>query len=209
MDPLLIDVPTRIETARLILRAPQPGDGTALNEAVCESLDTLRPWMPWAQAAPSLDESEAYCRRQHAHYTLRAELPLFIFERSTDDGEGRLVGATGLHNLDWTVRRFEIGYWRRGRERRGEITEAVVALSRMAFDTLQARRVEIRMDENNRASRRVAERAGFTFEGLLRNDTLTPQGEPRNTRVYSRVRGIEEAEPPAPTAPAKSGRSRR
>ena len=27
-DPLLIDVPERIETARLLLRPPRPGDGT-------------------------------------------------------------------------------------------------------------------------------------------------------------------------------------
>ena len=40
---------------------------------------------------------------------------------------------------------------------------------------------------------RVAERLGFTLEGILRQDSLTPQGEPRDTRVYARVRGIEEA----------------
>lgn len=194
MDPLLIDVPMRIETARLILRAPQPGDGAALNAAVCESIGELRPWMAWAQAAPSRDESEAYCRRQHAHYHLRQDLALLVFERQ-GAGEGRLIGASGLHNLDWAARCFEIGYWRRsGLPRRGEITEAVAAVSRMAFDALQARRVEIRTDEDNRASRRVAERAGFTFEGLLRRDSRSSTGQPRNTRVYSRVRGVEEAE---------------
>ena len=34
MNPLLIDVPERIETERLLLRCPQPGDGPALNAAV-------------------------------------------------------------------------------------------------------------------------------------------------------------------------------
>ena len=72
------------------------------------------------------------------------------------------------------------------------MTEAVRALSRMAFDALGARRVEVRMDDGNEPSRKVAERAGFTFEGLLRQDTLTVAGVPRNTRVYSRVRGVEE-----------------
>ena len=46
MDPLLIDVPERIETDRLILRCPRPGDGAVVNAAVCESLDALRPFMP-------------------------------------------------------------------------------------------------------------------------------------------------------------------
>jgi RimJ/RimL family protein N-acetyltransferase len=57
----------------------------------------------------------------------------------------------------------------------------------MAFETLQARRVEIRMDDGNLRSRAVAERCGFEFEGVLRRDSLNPAGEPRDTRVYSRM----------------------
>ena len=52
--------------------------------------------------------------------------------------------------------------------------------------------VEIRTDDANSASWKVAERAGFTLEALLRGDSLTPLGEVRSTRVYARVRGIEE-----------------
>ena len=60
------------------------------------------------------------------------------------------------------------------------------------FDRLGARRVEIRTDDGNSSSWKVAERAGFTLEALLRGDSLTPAGEVRSTRVYARVRGIEE-----------------
>ena len=89
--------------------------------------------------------------------------------------------------------RFEIGYWRRsGHGVKGVIGEAVSALNRLAFDRLGARRVEIRMDAGNARSVRVAERAGFTFEGVLRQDSRAPNGESRDTRVYSRVRGVEE-----------------
>ena len=193
MDKLLIDVPERIETERFILRCPQAGDGAAINAAICATMHELRPWMPWAQAAPLLDESEAYCRRNQARFRLREDLPYFIFEREPDGREGVLVGACGLHRIDWAVRRFEIGYWRRsGLPGHGIATEAARALSRMAFDRLDARRVEIRMDEVNTPSRKVAERAGFTFEGLLRRDTLNVDNEPRDTRVYARVRGVEE-----------------
>lgn len=193
MDPLLVDVPERIETERFVLRCPRPGDGAKLNRAVRESLDELKPWMPWAQAEPSLEESETYCRRMQGAFRLREDLPMFIFERLSTGEEGEFVGATGLHRINWTLRGFEIGYWRRrGFAGRGVISESVKGLSRMAFDVLKARRVEIRTDERNRRSRRVAERAGFTFEGLLRADCLAPSGEVRHTRVYSRVRGIEE-----------------
>ncbi|HKX40479.1 MAG TPA: GNAT family N-acetyltransferase [Burkholderiaceae bacterium] len=193
MDPLLIDVPERLETDRLIVRCPQPGDGPAVNEAVRESLAELGPFMPWAQTAPSLDESEALCRRNRARFCLREDLPYWIFERDAAGCEGRYIGGTGLHRISWEVRRFEIGYWcRTSCQRQGYVTEAARALMRAAFDRLGARRVEVRMEDGNAASQRVAERLGFTLEGILRQDSLTPRGEPRDTRVYARVRGIEE-----------------
>ncbi len=193
MDPLLIDVPARLETARLVLRCPEPGDGPALNAAVTASVEALRVWMPWAQQAPTQDESEAYCRRQQTRFMLREDLSMLLYEKGSDGPDGPVLGAAGLHRIDWAVRSFEIGYWRRsGLEHLGVTTEAVHALTRMAFDSLGARRVEIRMDAANEGSRKVAERAGFTFEGTLRGNRLTPLGEPRDTRVYARVRGIEE-----------------
>ena len=194
MEPLMLDVPARIDTPRLILRCPTSADAAAQNEAVCESLADLRPYMPWAQAAPTLAQSEAECRRMHAKYLLREDLVMFMFERLDAWREGDLVGGTGLHRIDWAQRNFEIGYWcRTGRQRQGYVAEAVQALTRFAFDRLEARRIEIRMDAGNERSWRVAERAGFRLEGVLRGDSLTPGGELRDTRVYARVRGVEQA----------------
>ena len=199
IEPVLIEVPERIETERLVLRCPRRGDGAVVNAAVLASLDELRPWMPWAGAAPTLEESEAHCRRQQGRFILREDLVMLIFER--DDisdregggGEGEFLGGTGLHRIDWTLRRFEIGYWRKtGHAGRGIVTEAVIAMARMAFDALAARRVEIRMDDDNVRSWKVAERAGFTLEALLRFDSVSPANAPRSTRVYARVRGAEE-----------------
>ena len=189
MNPLLLDLPEHLATARLLIRAPRENDAPAVNAAVCESLADLQPWMPWSQAAPSRAQSRADCRRLQARFLLREDLAMFVFERAADGGEGRFVGGTGLHRIDWPARRFEIGYWcRTSAQRQGFAREAVQAMSRLAFETLQARRVEVRMDEGNRASQRVAERCGFTLEGVLRSDGLTPQGELRDTRVYARVR---------------------
>ena len=193
MEPLLEDVPERIETERLILRIPNGRDAPALNAAVCESLGDLRVFMPWAQTAPSLAQSHAECRRMQAKYLLRDDLPLFMYERRADGGEGDFVGGSGLHRIDWTVRRFEVGYWcRSSRQGRGYVTEAVQALTRFAFEQLQARRVEVRMDDTNERSWRVAQRAGFALEGVLRSDSLNPLGAARDTRVYALI-GAEPA----------------
>ena len=189
LEPLLIDVPERIHTERLILRCPRPGDGAALNRAVAETLEQLKPWMPWAQAMPSERESEATCRRMNGMFRLRQDLTLFMFERRGDDAEGDFVGGTGLHRMNWTLRSFEVGYWcRRSHMGLGFTGEAVRAVTAMAFEALGARRVDIRMDARNEPSRRVADGCGFALEGVLRGEGLTPQGAPRDTCVYARTR---------------------
>jgi len=194
IDPLLIDF-APLASARLVLRAPCAGDGAALNEAVTESIELLKPWMPWAQALPALEQSELTCRQMAARFVQRTDLPMFIFERAADGGCGRFIGGTGLHRLDWSVPRFEVGYWcRSSAQGHGFVTEAVQTLVRFTFDALHARRVEIRMSSDNARSRAVAERCGFTLEGVLRQDSLSVDGQPRDTAVYSRVRGVEEAD---------------
>lgn len=188
IDPLLIDLPP-LTSERLLLRAPCAGDGVALNEAVVESIDQLKPWMPWAQGLPSVEQSELVCRQMAVHFAQRSDLPMFIFDRGT----GHFIGGTGLHRFDWSVPRFEIGYWvRHSAQGRGLVTEAVQTLARFAFDGLRARRVEVRMSSANQRSRAVAERCGFTLEGVLRQDSLSTDGQPRDTVVYARVRGVEE-----------------
>ena len=188
MEPLLEDVPERNETERLILRIPNGRDAPALNAAACESLGDLRVFMPWAQTAPSLAQSQAECRRMQAKFLLRDDLPLFMYERRADGSEGDFVGGSGLHRIDWTVRRFELGYWcRSSRQGRGYVTEAAQALTRFAFERLQARRVEVRMDDTNERSWKIAQRAGFALEGVLRSDSLNPLGAARDTRVYALI----------------------
>lgn len=187
-DPILIKVPEEIVTERLLLAAPRAGMGQALAAAVGESIEHLKPWMPWAQLAPTVEDSEAVMRRMQADFILRRDLVYQIYRKSEDGRAGRLLGGTGLHRFDWELRRFEIGYWIRSTALgQGYVTEAVQALTRMAFEQLRARRVEIRMDELNLRSRAVAERCGYELEGVLRNDALNVAGEPRNTCVYARI----------------------
>ena len=184
MDPLLLDIPQQILTNRLLIRAPRPGDGPELNAAIRESAAELR-WMPWATPLPSVEDSEAHSRRAAARFLAREDLPYRAFLK----GKDTFVLGTGLHRIDWTVRRFEIGYWvRTPFAGRGYVTEAVGALTAMAFATLGAERVEIRMDDRNLRSRGVPERLGYVLEGILRRDSRGPDGSLRDTRVYSTIR---------------------
>lgn len=185
MNPILRDFPDHFETERLLIRAPRPGDGAMLYQAVTESLEHLKPWMPWAHNAVTLEAEEGIVRRMHTDFLRRDDLPLFILKKDSEE----FVGGSGLHRFGWDVPRFEIGYWVRQRfQGKGYITEAVAGITNFAFEKLFAERIEIRMDDKNVRSYRIPERLGFKLEGILRNDARTVDGKLRDTRVYSMIR---------------------
>jgi RimJ/RimL family protein N-acetyltransferase len=188
--PILRDFPESFETERLLIRCPMPGDGAKDYAAIAESLEELKPWMPWTRHELSVEVQEENMRRARVAFLQRSDLRLLLFLKGTET----LVGSSGLHRIDWSVPKFEIGYWiRTSFTRHGFATEAVQGIMAFAFETLGAQRVEIRCASENRPSARVAERAGFRLEGELRNTEVNAQGKPRNVLVFSMIREEYEA----------------
>jgi RimJ/RimL family protein N-acetyltransferase len=184
LEALLLDVPEEIATERLALRATRAGMGAEVAAAVRESRKELERWMAWARDAQSTAESERHCREMQLRWHAREELD-FCFHRRSD---GLLVGKGGLHTIDWSIPRFEIGYWvRTSCARQGFATEAALALVQMARGKLGANRVEITSDARNAASRRVAEKCGFELEGIRRRSRRDAQGKLADSCMYARV----------------------
>lgn len=185
-SPVLLDLPAAIETERLLLRSPQPGDGPLVFEAIEESLPELRSFLsslPWVAAEQSVSASESWCRNAQANFLLRKDLPFLLFEKSRNV----LVGASGLHRLVWETPKVEVGYWvRTSRRGNGFVAEAVNALVQYAFDFIEAVRVEIVTDEANAPARKVAERCRFALEGILRDERRAPDGSLRSMCIYAR-----------------------
>lgn len=183
----LTSIPEGFETPRLCVRSPRPGDGAAVFAAVAESLADLRAWpasLPWAVQEPSPSASEAFCLNGHRTFQEGSDMPMLIFLK----GAHVLVGATGLHRLDWAVPQGEVGYWVRSACRhRGFITEAVTGLIQYARTHLHMRRLECRTDAQNTASRAVAERAGFVLEQTRPVPSAAPDGSSLNTCFYARA----------------------
>lgn len=180
--PILIDLPLPIETERLILRDPRPGDGAAINEAKIETWDMIHQWMPWAKEMTSVDDDEIVMREAHAKFIRREDLMMVAFEKET----GRFVGGTGLHRFDWQTRIVEIGYWyRKSAQGKGYATEGTKALIRYAFDVLHASKVIIAHADGNENSKRVIERCGFEFEYTAVKDACLPSGEMVDHHFYS------------------------
>ena len=119
-----------------------------------------------------------------ARWHAREELD-FCFYRRRD---GLLVGKGGLHTIDWSVPKFELGYWIRSScVSQGFATEAALGLVELARTHLRARRLEISCDARNAASRRVAEKCGFELEGILRQSRRDTSGELADACIFARV----------------------
>jgi RimJ/RimL family protein N-acetyltransferase len=84
--------------------------------------------------------------------------------------------------------RAGVGYWLRPEGRgRGAATEALRLVSRWAFEALGIERLNLITDPENTASQRVAERAGFVREGVLRAWHPTRTGR-RDSVMFSLLR---------------------
>ncbi|HEX4055013.1 MAG TPA: GNAT family N-acetyltransferase [Tepidisphaeraceae bacterium] len=182
MNPLLLEIPSKLSSERLLLRVPAAGDGAVTYPSVRDSLNELKQWMPWATDDYAEQSGEEWCRKSAAEFLSRKQLQFLIFSHH----EGRHLGNIGAFKFDWDVPSCEIGYWlHTAHTGHGYMTEAVGVLRNMLYQTLGARRVQICTDEKNHKSRRVAELAGFQLEGVLRNDCIAVGGRLRNTCVFS------------------------
>lgn len=184
-NPILLDFPYSFETERLTIRGPLPGDAARIRESVLESQEELKPWMPWAIEVPSETEYEVRVREGRLKFLAREDLWMMLLLKRTET----YVGGSGLHRIDWSVPKFEIGYWVRSKfAGQGYITEAVNGITSFAFDTLKAQRVEIRCDVKNARSSAVARRAGYTLEGTFHNEARDHFGQLRDTYIFARIR---------------------
>ena len=180
---LNLNFPLPIETARLTIRSPQPGDGPTFNAAILDSLEGLQTWLGlYKDGPPTVEESEAFVRQKYGEFVLRQDLMLLCFLKGTD----AMVVSSGMHP-NWKVPSFEIGYWCR-QPYQGYVTEAVNGITDFALTHLAAKRVFIRCDTDNHASANVARRAGFELEGTLRHDGRKHDGTLRNTFIFSQIR---------------------
>ena len=110
--------------------------------------------------------------------------PLFFALVRVPDSEP--TGMASYLNISTEHGVIEIGHiWFGGPLRRSTAaTEAIYLLARRAFEELGYRRLEWRCNALNAASRRAAERFGFTFEGVLRNHMVV-KGQNRDTAWYA------------------------
>lgn len=151
---------------KIHLRPYRMEDAEAIFEAVDASRSELSPWMDWCTEDYSLQDTVKWLA-MHPKAWKRKEIYGFAV---IDPANGAFLGGCGLNHILWDYKLANLGYWvRSDRTGEGLATQAAVAVARFGLKELGLRRIEIVAAVENRASRRVAEKAGAKFEGILRH----------------------------------------
>jgi RimJ/RimL family protein N-acetyltransferase len=183
--PPLLNLPERLETARLILRPFAAGDGPDVFASIDENRPLAKQFMPWVDAHDSVDASEAYARRMHSLWLARTGLTLAVFEKAS----GRYLGGIGPHNINWEIPSMELGYFfRPSAWGKGFAAEACAAICDLCFNHAQCVRLFAWIHGDNAQSIRVMEKAGFVHEGVLRLNARDHHGKNHDAIMYSMLR---------------------
>jgi RimJ/RimL family protein N-acetyltransferase len=131
----------------------------------------LGPAIPWPYREPDAREFvEQIAPRGWAAGT---DAAFAVLDATT----GALLASVGLHDLDGRDGIARVVFWCAASARgRGVATSAVRAACRWGFAALGLGRIEWYAEVGNTASRRVAEKAGFTMEATLRSRLVRRDG---------------------------------
>ena len=190
----MLDIPERLETERLLVRAYRAGDGVLYYAACVRNHAHLLPFEFGNSALDvrSVDDAEALVRSFAADWAARKHFFLGAWDRAT----GAFVAQVYVGVVDWALPEFELGYWVDcAHEGRGYVTEAARAALELIFGALGAHRVRIGCNETNVRSQRVAERLGFVREAYhrqTRRHIPLPDGTFSGDYVYALLRSDYE-----------------
>ena len=164
-------------------------DADAQGRAIEQSLDHLRPWMPWVQEEPKPREQRVAMIREWEAERRAGGDELLAVRR-----DGVVVGSCGLHRRIGPGG-LELGYWiHPAHVRQGLATEVVRQLCERAFADPRIDRVEIHHDRANVASGGVPAKLGFELVGDTPRAPQAP-GEEGVERVWRLTRAAHGGPP--------------
>jgi ribosomal-protein-serine acetyltransferase len=162
-------LPELIEGDGVVLRRWRVADAPAQHRAILESIEHLRPWMPWIAEEPQpLERRAELIAAWEREWELGGDVYLAIMAGS------EVAGGAGLHRRIGPGG-LEIGYWLHPAfTGRGLATAAAWARARAALALDGIDHVEIRHDRANAASGAVPVRLGFVLAGEQANPAPAP-----------------------------------
>lgn len=150
----------------VVARPYEFGEEGVLHAAIHESLSELGPWMSWATANYTQELAQKYIAVTRAQWSGGEQYLFGIFDAKT----GEFIGGCGLSHIHPVYRFCNLGYWvRTSKHGNGYAGRAARLIARFAFEKIKLIRAEIVIAAGNQRSKRVAEKIGAHYEGMLLN----------------------------------------
>lgn len=165
---------------------PAPEIVSEIYSAVMETMDLLKPWLPWATENYSLQDEINYLNDWCVAHWHENSGYAYLIRHNSDH---KFLGMIDVVRADMKNKVAEIGYWlRKDAQGYGYMSQAVEALTNTCF-AVGFNRVVIRNNTQNVRSVKVAERLGFHLDGVLRQDRWSDYfQEFTDTNVWSKLK---------------------
>ena len=145
--------------------------------------DVFSPWLGWVEETHSQENILKFLEKVNVDWDNNAQ---FVYEIYMGK---KFIGLISVINVAWQHKRAEIGYWLdTDYTGKGYMSEAVVIIEKELFDN-DFNRIVIHTDVLNQCSANVAIKAGYKFEGILRQNIYSiSQKRYRDQNIFSKLR---------------------
>ncbi len=147
----------------ILLRPLREEESSSLFELVDANREHLKEFMGWLDYSTTPADSLVFIRGEQEKLERLQTITLGIYFLD------QLVGVLSLYHIDPLNQYASIGYWI-GKAHQGEgiVSKSTHTLIQYAFKELQLHRIEIRCALHNHRSQKIAEKLGFSKEGILK-----------------------------------------
>jgi len=175
----------KLTTDRLFLRAYKLSDAPKLYKLIHNNNHHFKQYFPMMLKLDNLEKCTKFIEEQIEGIEEKSKLAYGIYDLSTNT----YIGHIFLKDIDWIIPKGQIGYFiDKDWQGSGLVTEALQAFSQHCFDIWDLKKLYLRTALGNIGSQRVALKAGFELEGILRSDFKTAEGKLIDVHYYGKVK---------------------
>lgn len=189
-------LPEQIDAQRVVLvglTKPTFELAEALYAVVDKTRDTIREWLSWVDRTHCAEDEYTHYLVEWclAHWKEEKGFAYLVCLKETN----KILGCVDIFNVSEQDQSGEIGYWlSKDAQGHGYMQEAVRALESESFKA-GFNRIIIRNDTQNLRSAHVAERCGYTLEGVMRQDAWDEYHKKlRDTNLWAKLKSEWKAE---------------
>lgn len=141
----------------------EPRHAEELNDLIEQNFLHIKQWSAWLKDDRSIETSQLFIQRNLKRFAENEGYGIGIWYKN------KMAGQIEYNYLDWANRKTELGFWLgESFQGKGLVTKACRVLIDHAFNKLKLNKVEMHCGIENGKSRRIAEKLGFTEEGIIR-----------------------------------------